>query len=478
MSNSPDTALIHILDDDSLLNVFHLYRPFLLGEDEDDDNRLLGGLGRWVREHWWCRLAHVCQRWRNVILGSASYLSVSLLCTNGTRVADMLAHSIPLPLVIDYSDKYHDITAEDEEGMVLALKQRDRVRRVRLRIPLTNLQKLVVAMDEEYPILEYLVIMHWIEDNTTIMIFPETFQAPHLRHLVLVGFTLPLRSRLLTTAVGLVTLGLFMDHPSTYFHPNTLFQWLSLMPQLETLVIDFLFPVPSRNVTRQLMHMPIMTTITLPNLHHFRFRGVSTYMEALVHRITTPRPKKLDIYFFNQLTFSVPRIQQFMNTPESLAFKSVKFEFFDERVDVDVYQRGEGEMYALSIRVFCRHLDWQVSSTAQISNSLGQMFSTVERLTLEHRVHNSSSEVHNEVDRIEWRNLLRSFTNVKNLRIDNVPVEQLSHCLQLEDGEGPLELLPELQELTYSGSSDAGNAFTSFLDTRQDADRPVVLVLP
>ena len=40
----------------------------------------------------------------------------------------------------------------------------------------------------------------------TILIFPETLQAPHLRHLSLIGFALPIATRLLTTAVGLVTL--------------------------------------------------------------------------------------------------------------------------------------------------------------------------------------------------------------------------------------------------------------------------------
>ena len=35
----------NILDDDSLLNTFYLYRPFLLGEDQDEDARLMGGSG-------------------------------------------------------------------------------------------------------------------------------------------------------------------------------------------------------------------------------------------------------------------------------------------------------------------------------------------------------------------------------------------------------------------------------------------------
>ncbi|KAF8462871.1 hypothetical protein DFH94DRAFT_699704 [Russula ochroleuca] len=125
-SQSPRTASIHILDDDSLLHVFYLYRPFLLGEDEGDVGRLFGGWERWARGRWWYKLSHVCQRWRNVILGSATYLGVSLVCTYGTPVADMLAHSPPLPLVIDYFNGDCDMT-EDEEGAILALKQRDRV---------------------------------------------------------------------------------------------------------------------------------------------------------------------------------------------------------------------------------------------------------------------------------------------------------------------------------------------------------------
>jgi hypothetical protein len=44
-------ASIHIIDDDSLLNVFYFYRPFLLGEDDDDENyRFFGGeaMGPWT----------------------------------------------------------------------------------------------------------------------------------------------------------------------------------------------------------------------------------------------------------------------------------------------------------------------------------------------------------------------------------------------------------------------------------------------
>ena len=479
MGNRPRTASIHILDDDSLIHIFYLYRPFLLGEDEDNlDNgarRFWGGSRGWVRGRWWYGLAHVCRRWRNIILGSASYLELSLVCTFGTPVQDMLAHSPHLPLAVDYHENGREITTDDEEGIIFALKQRERVLRVRLRVPVTGLQKFNAAMNDEYPILEFLVIELPPEDKSTILNFPETFQAPRLRHLNLIGFALPIGCPLLTTAVGLVTLSLHMVHPSTYFQPNTLLQWISFMPQLEMISIVFEFSIPSRDVKRQLKHTPIIAHVTLPNLHHFEFRGIPSYLEALVHRITTPRLERLLIGFFNQLTFSVPRLLQFINAAENVRFGSAKFRFFSNGVVVTVYPREEAAMPVIGINVFCWHLDWQVSSMAQIINSLSQAFHAVEHLTLKHEEHFQSSEEHDEVSRTEWRRLLRPFNNVKTLRIDNGILEELSRCLQSEGGEHPLEVLPELQELTYYGSGNIGDGFASFVDARRNAGRPITL---
>ena len=121
MGNSPRIASIHILDNDSLLNIFYLYRPFFLGEDENNYSiyRFRGGRVRWDQGRWWYRLAHVCQRWRNLILGSASYLGLSLVCTKGTPVENMLEHSPPLPITVDYNSE-NSITAEDEKAILLA----------------------------------------------------------------------------------------------------------------------------------------------------------------------------------------------------------------------------------------------------------------------------------------------------------------------------------------------------------------------
>ncbi|KAH9981791.1 hypothetical protein BJV74DRAFT_65526 [Russula compacta] len=351
--NKPFRPSIHILDDDSLLHVFHLYRPVLLDDDTFDGRILVGK--KWVHERWWYKLAHVCRRWRYLILGSASHLGLRLICTHGTPVADMLAHSPPLPLVIDHVRGYPEMTAEDEEGILLALRHRSRIRRIRLQMRDLNLERLIMAIDEEFPRLEYLNIALQTKHNIGL-ILPSTFQAPHLRYLILRNFTFP-GSSLLTAAVGLVSLWLLEIRPSAYFSPNNLLQRLSLMPQLENLKLTFHSPVPNHDVERHLFNTPIVTNVTLPSLRRFAFGGVSAYLEAVLPWMTTPLLEKLEIGFFNQLTFSLPFLLQFIRTTEYLKFCSAKLNFNVNEVTVFVYPREGTSTHAFCMQVYCGHLD-------------------------------------------------------------------------------------------------------------------------
>src|SRR6266851_2075029 len=173
-------AFIYILSDNLLLKIFYLCRPVVSYEDNVDNNRILGGR-KWNDELWWYKIAHVCRKWRYLVLESASHLDLCLVCTRGTPVADMLAHSPPLPLTIDYGDEDREVTAEDEKGILLALQRRRRLRHIHLCLPSSFLQKLVLAIDGEFPVLEYLYIKPSSNDDPGLML-PETFKAPHLRH--------------------------------------------------------------------------------------------------------------------------------------------------------------------------------------------------------------------------------------------------------------------------------------------------------
>jgi hypothetical protein len=125
----------------------------------------------------------------------------------------------------------------------------------------------------------------------------------------------------------------------------------------------------------------------------------------------------------------------------------------------------------------CRHLDWQVSSAAQILNTLQPVLSVVEKLTLIYYEHIQSSEWHHEVNRTQWRQLVRPFTNLKMLRVNDELIGKLAPSLHAEDGEPPLELLPNLKEVQYSGGDEARDAFIPFIDERRVAGHPVNLTM-
>ncbi|KAI0289083.1 hypothetical protein BC826DRAFT_640621 [Russula brevipes] len=386
---------IHILDNSSLLNIFCLYR-LVLQEKHAVNKTLVPQEGEWCHERWWYKLAHVCQRWRSLILESALHLHLCLVCTFGTPVATMLEYSPPFPLIIDYIvEKNHGIAGEDAEGMF------------------------IVAIDGEFPGLQYLHIGPPTKYDAGL-ILPKTFRAPHLHHLRSMSYSFPIGSPLLTTAISLATLSLQKIHPSAYFRPNDLLQRLSHMPQLETLKITFQSPIPDRDdIVVQLLDTPIMTHITLPNLRWFTFGGASAYLEALLPRMTVPLLRKLNIMFSHQLTYSVPCLRQFMSTTGNLRLSTAKFGFHHGRFTVWVRPYKGAMDYAFYMHVDCIHLDWQVASAAQVFDVFSPVFSTVESVILDYRRHLVSSEWRNEADRTQWRKLLRSFRNVKTLRVHN-----------------------------------------------------------
>jgi len=465
---------IDVLDDDSLLNIFCLYRLALLYGGEGDSVHILWRVD-WNGERWWYKLTHVCRRWRHLILASPSHLGLCLLCAPGTPVVDMLAHSPPFPIIIDHFHRDMDsgdrMTANDVEGIILALKHRNRVRRIRFRTPFTMTKKVIVPIDGKFPILEFMCIapMHY-----TNFLFPNTFQAPQLRHLLLVNLTCPIGSPLLSAAIGLVGLALINIPPSTYFQPHELLHRLSLMPQLEILWIGF-DPSDSRNyVDLDVTHMHHATHISLPNLRFFQFRGFNPYSEALLSRITAPHLEVVQVTFWEEETFSVPCLLQFMSTSEDLRLGSAVLSFNGGEAKLSGYpNEAARSVFDMQVEGGPGH---KVSIAAQILNGLSPLFSSVIYLTLDYKDYRWLPELQDEDEPTDWRMILRSFNNVKILLVGKGVIGKLSRSLQSDDGESPNDLLPELKELAYCPTNDNADAFTGFIDARQNAGRPVTLV--
>ena len=462
---------IHTLDDDSLLHIFHSCRPNVFEEDE------YGAiwLGDVVGERWWYMFVQVCRRWRYLILGSASYLRLALLCTRGTPVADMLLHSPPLPLIINHDDQDNNVTADDEEGIILALQHRHRVRHINLRIPFSSLHKLVVAIDGKFPTLELLNIDPPAKQNAFLSL-PPTFEAPQLSHVWLDCFTSPIGFPFLTSAVGIVTLFLRRTR-TTCVQPELFLRTISLLPHLEQLEIGIISAEPSIEIESQQSHTPITIQAILLNLRRFTFWGTIDYLDTLLPHMTTPLLQWLDVNFFYQLRFSAPHLLQFMITTEYLRFSRATLLFYHEGVFMvlDDPLAETGRVRWTSFHITCRHLDRQVSSIIQILNDLRPLLSSVADLILDYREHALSPELHNEVDPTLWSEFLGLFRNAETLCVHKGLVGDVSRPLR-SDGEQSIALLPELKELVCPIGSVEDKSFAPFIHYREVAGQPVTLI--
>lgn len=467
-----------MLDDDALLNIFYLYGLDVWDEENDDDFSV--GKFHWKGAHWWYKLAHVCRRWRRLIFASPVHIGAHLLCTHGMPVARMLAHSPPLPIIIYYMGNVGKTTVEDEdeEDILLALQYPDRVRRIGLSVPAANLLRPLRAIDQEFPILERLFITP-LAVSTTSLVLPRSFHAPHLRRLVLSRVAIQIGSPLLTTAVGLVTLKLAYIPPSAYFDPGCLLAWLSLMPRLEILAVDFHSDEPNRVAEGQLLDTPMMAHVSLPCLRMFAFQGESVYLGRLLARIRAPALGQLRIESFTPST--LPQLSQFMGATNNLRFDAVRLKFLRDAFEIALTDdsRGEGWTDPFRMRIRCGHLDVQLASAVQIFRELWSSLFVVVKLILDYEVLSPWLDWREEVDRTLWRELLRPFSHVKTLRAEDGLLRggKLLRSLHSDNGEPPLGLLPELKQLVSRGGVGYHDAETiSFLNARQTAGVPVTLV--
>jgi len=491
-SHSPSES-IHILNDDSLLNIFTLCRPLLSNEDEaiNINTHMLPGEEWSRRERWWYNLVHVCQRWRRLIFASASYLRICHVCTHGTQVGRMLAQSPILPLVVDYADETRGWTEGDGEGLWFALlpERRDRVRRIRLLVHGSYLWNFVAALfDGTFPMLECLFVkLRKRCHESPSFKLPHRFRAARLRHLVLTQIGFPLASPILVTSVHVVTLSLNLVK---YCLPNDLLERLLSLPRLEALNIASTSPISEdfsvASGQGPLWNTPLNTHVTLSNLHSFGFQGDGLYLKALLPGMTTPLLGGLQTAVFNQMTPSVSCLLSCTTTADNPNFSigSAWFRFHRRGVSVRVCPSDGDRTYVFSLHAFCRGLNSQLFFVSQLFDGPSLLLASVVDLSLAYSRRIFSSEQHNDTeDRCtHWRNLLRSFKNVEILRVYGELSRDISRALLLGSEAEPVSsrvLLPRLKELrcTAMGDlSDAGNALAAFIHACEAAGHPVRLV--
>ncbi|KAN0127717.1 hypothetical protein V8E53_014494 [Lactarius tabidus] len=285
----PVTINHEMLCDDILLNIFRQYL--------DATPRL------------WSILKHVCRRWQQVILRSPVGLRLRLYCTHGTPILKNLYFWPPLPLVMNYggSRMLDPPAPEDEDNIIAALNQSDRVNSISLTLTKSLLGKLS-TLSEPFSELEELVLLSQDESQLTL---PNAFRwGSRLRNLHVTKITIPTLPQLLSSSTDLVDLQLHEIPMAGYFPPHTFANVFSGASHLRSLSFHFLSFPPRRNYVG--FPSPGAHRIVLPALKCFKYRGISKYLDSFVARIDAPRLKDIDITFFSQPTMDASQLGQFI----------------------------------------------------------------------------------------------------------------------------------------------------------------------
>ncbi len=342
------TNTINTLPDDVLLAIFDHYRS------------ALGAHSGWCQI--WYTLAHVCRRWKELVLTSSRRLDVQLRCTFGTHAEDLLAYSPPLPLVLDYRSRSprrlpnaEKWTYADMDGAVVALQHLHRAREIALSAPACTLATLITAMAADgtppAPNLERLEL----ESQTTELVFlPSRLldgrAPPRLRRLLLSGCALPAPALrpFLSSATSLVRLALHRIPVSVAAAAAAGFQFeipdddlascVRAMPRLRSLSVSFVVsvsvsatprssgpPVVDRLCSPDQHHQttagttPIRTSDTeraeLPALEELAYQGPSTYIDAFLAEFrAAPRLRRLRLKLFDKPTVSIPHVAEFIHS--------------------------------------------------------------------------------------------------------------------------------------------------------------------
>ena len=439
---------INIIPDDVLLHIFFfdelVYRHTRYGGEVYLDG--LGSFNRMWRLAWtWQRLTHVCRRWRSTIFASPNFLDLRLVCHPGTR-AELIGIWPPLPIII--TNAVGGGTSGDY-NFDAAMVHPNRIREITLfHLTVSLLQRLVTQMQEQFPALMHLVLSR---DHGPAPTLPDGFlggSAPHLQSLGLDSIPFPALPKLLLSATDLVYLTLTRIPHSGHISPEAIVTGLAGMANLKSFILEFQSPLsrPGRERRRP----PPPTRTVLPALAHFRFKGVSEYLEDLMARIDAPLLDSIRIVFFHQLIFEIPQLAQFMR-------RTTRFQTPNE-AHVDFNNSGVRVGYSpptrigerSRLKISCRELDWQLSSLAQVFTTFFPSIGMVEHLYM-YETPSYLPEWRDDIKDTQWLEIFEPFAAVKNLYLTKVFAPHVARALQGLVGSGMTEVLRTLQSIYLEG---------------------------
>ena len=388
----------------------------------------------------WPRLVQICRRWRRIVFASQQALRLRLFCTHRTPSRKSLDYwPASLPIVVEYggSPGLDPPAPEDEDNVIAALKQSDRVGSISLTVTSSLLEKLS-AIEKPFPKLEHLIILS--RDSPRLTLSSAFGWGTRLRilHLTrIIFFALP---QLLYSSRELIDLQLHEVLNHWLFSPEALTDALSGMPQLQSLSLHFL---PTTDHIGAILLS--RKRVVLPALTHLNFRGIAEYLEDLVDGIDAPHLGDIGITFFDKYIPELPKLIEFIDRIKIHNSHRRADILSSERViSISLLQPGAPTCHRLQLSSEPSTL--QLSSITRICTRFSALLSNVEDL------HFSTMLPSTWEDRLRsggWLEPVNSFTGVKSFHVAGNLLIDIVRALQQPDT--PLKTaFPALHKLYIS----------------------------
>jgi hypothetical protein len=347
---------------------------------------------------FWPTLVWVCQRWRQIVFTTPLGLNIRLYCTYRTPVLKALGHWPALPIVMEYG--FEPPAPEDDDNIIAALRQSDRVSSINLIVTSSLLEK-ISAISEPFTQLEDVVFFS--KDNLQLTL-PSSFHlGPRLRTLHLIKIAFPSLLQLLLHSQNLVDIQLHKMPIAGYFSPEAFANALSGMTQLRSLSLHFLSLPPRRHYLS--LPPPPEERVVLPALTSLKYQGTSKYLDSFVGRIDAPRLEDIEIILFSQPTMDASQLGRFIERTE-MHTSLVQADVETSAHAISISFTDSSASTPLRIQISCKQLDWQLSCMAQVCDGFSPFLSPVNNLGISTAQRPGGR---NDANAEQWSELVRSF---------------------------------------------------------------------
>jgi hypothetical protein len=297
---------------------------------------------------------------------------------------------------------------EDNDNIIAALKQSDRVNSITLTLTNSLLEKLT-TLSEPLSELEELVLLS--QDKLQLNL-PGAFRwGLRLRTLHVTRIAIPALPQRLSSSTNIVELQLHEIPMAGYFTPQAFANVLSGASHLQSLSLHFLSFPPRRNY----IGLPPLGShrIVLPTLTCFKYRGISKYLDSFVARIDAPRLKDIDITFFSQPTMDASELGQFIERIDmQTSLTEADIQVTAHAISISVKNSSTSTL--LRLQISCQQLDWQMSSMAQVCDQFSPFLFGIQHIALNT---NDWSSGNDDVEGGQWLQLVRSFGGALTISI-------------------------------------------------------------